>query len=37
VLGFAPVDAERAVRAAAKEDGASGAEELIRAALARLR
>jgi holliday junction DNA helicase RuvA len=37
VLGFAPADAERALRAALQEDGATGTQELIRAALAHLR
>lgn len=37
VLGYAPVDAERAIRAVLKENGARGAQELIRAALAELR
>ena len=37
VLGFAPADVEKAVRAAAKEEADLGAPELIKAALARLR
>lgn len=37
VLGFSAADAEQAVHAAAREDGVSQAQELIRAALARLR
>ena len=37
VLGYPPVDAERAVRAVAKENGDMGAQELIKAALARLK
>src|SRR5690606_11946638 len=37
VLGYAPADAEKAVRAALKEVGDVGAAELIRAALARMR
>jgi Holliday junction resolvasome RuvABC DNA-binding subunit len=38
VLGYATPDAERAVREAAKDaEGAPGAQELIRAALGRMR
>lgn len=37
VLGFSAADAEDAVRAAARDDGAADAQALIRAALARLR
>jgi holliday junction DNA helicase RuvA len=37
VLGFAPADAERALREVLQEDGATGTQELIRAALAHLR
>lgn len=37
VLGYAPADAEKAVRAALKDVGDVGAAELIRAALARMR
>lgn len=37
VLGFAPAEVEKAVRAAAKEEGDLAAPELIKAALARLR
>jgi holliday junction DNA helicase RuvA len=37
VLGYAPVDAERALRTVLEENGGRGAQELIRAALAELR
>ncbi|MEX2582447.1 MAG: Holliday junction branch migration protein RuvA [Gemmatimonadota bacterium] len=37
VLGFAPADAERALHEVLKEDGAMNAQDLIKAALARLR
>ncbi len=37
VLGFAPADAERAVRAAVKQDGSANAQELIRLALTHLK
>lgn len=37
VLGFAPADAERAVRAAIKQDDEAGAQELIRIALTHLK
>jgi Holliday junction DNA helicase RuvA len=36
VLGYAPVDAERALRSVLRSKGASGAQDLIRAALAEL-
>ena len=36
VLGYAPVDAERALRSVLKSNGARSAQELIRAALAEL-
>jgi Holliday junction DNA helicase RuvA len=37
VLGYAPVDAERALRAVLQEKGGAGAQELIKAALEKLR
>ena len=37
VLGYAPADAERAVREASKENGQMGAQELIKAALGKMR
>lgn len=37
VLGFAPADAEKAIREVLQEEGALGAQELIRAGLLRLR
>ena len=36
VLGYAPVEAERALRAVLHKDGAKGVSDLIRAALAEL-